>query len=334
MERRKMKKIFSDQKDFFDRINAVEYVDGTHVDRIKDYCLGINKNVVDLMNALDWDPSKEHKTNSMFHQKIEATDAVVDIMKYAMNVCHEYEISYNQLIQAIAMKSRTIDQKFNQRLFITSPAFFRQDLAFIIDIDGVLSDIGKAYRTYFSEKTGIDLETFYDFKIWSRDNIDLYKRLKEEYRLGGYKMRMPVVENALELLKTCKERGIVSLLSNRPVKTYPILYMYTVEWLFNNGMLEYVDMMHFTELGEKKYFFDRFNGKEVYFLEDNWYNLIDTDERPNVCNIFVRNETNEFFDGGFFDAEECKPVDNLQEAIAFIKEVTNDKNDNDCRDSV
>ena len=330
-----MQKIFSDQKDFFNRINEVEYVDGTHVDRIKDYCLGINKNVTDLMNALDWDPSKEHKTNSMLHQKIEATDAVVDIMKYAMNVCHEYEISYAELVHAIAMKSRTIDQKFKQRLFISSPAFFKRDLAFIIDIDGVLSDVGEAYRNFFGLRTqGYEFETFHDFSRWKSKNIDLYKQLKEEYRLSGYKMEMPVVRDAGELLKTCKERGVVSLLSNRPVKTYPILYTYTVEWLFNNGMLEYVDMIHFTELGEKKYFFNRFEGKEVYFFEDNWYNLINIDERPNVCNIFVRNETNEFFDGGFFTPEECKPVDNLREAISFIKEVTNDKNDNDCRDAV
>jgi len=53
-----MKKLYETQKAFFDKINAVEYVNKTHVDRIKDYCLGINKNVTDVMNTLDWDPSK------------------------------------------------------------------------------------------------------------------------------------------------------------------------------------------------------------------------------------------------------------------------------------
>lgn len=331
-----MKKIYNIQKEFFNKINAIEYKNGSHVARIKDYCLGINKNVADLMNLLDWDPSKENKANSVLHQKIEATDAVVDITKYAFNVCHEYGIDYEDLVRAIEMKSRTIDQKFNQRQFVNSEEFRKAHYAFIIDIDGVLADVGLAYRGWFGMKVldGRPFHSFEAFCIWRTKNIDWYKELKEEYRLSGYKQHMPLMEGALELVKTCSERGIVSLLSNRPAKTYPVLYMYTVEWLFNCGMLDYVDMIHFTELGEKKYFFDRFNGKEVYFFEDNWYNLINVEERPNVCNIFVRNETNEFFDGGFHDPEPCRPVDNLWEAIKFIEEVTHEEKHNDLGEEV
>jgi hypothetical protein len=329
-----MKKIYDIQKKFFNKINSIEYKNGSHIARIKDYSLGINKNVSDLLNLLDWDPSKENKANSVLHQKIEATDAVVDIMKYAFNVCHEYDISYEDLVRALEMKSRTIDQKFSQRHFVNSKAFKSAKYAFIIDIDGVIADIGKAYRIFFSTRTRVRMDTFEDFKKWSLANIDLYKQLKEEYRLSGFKRIMPVMDGAVDLLKTCSERGIVSLLSNRPAKTYPVIYMYTVEWLFNTSMLQYVNMIHFTELGEKKYFFDRFNGKEVYFFEDNWYNLINVQERPNVCNIFVRNETNEFFDGGFHDPELCKPVDNLWEAIKFIEEVTHEEDHNNLREEV
>jgi len=319
-----MKKLYDLQKTFFDRINAAEYVDKTHVDRIKDYCIGINKNVTDVLNTLDWDPSKEHKTNSILHQKVEAADAVVDIMKYAFNVCHEYQIDYEDLMQKFQMKNKTIDQKFKQRLFMTSKKFANSKYAFIIDIDGVLSDIVSAYRYWFSAKTGLDFKDWKDFCAWREKNIDVYREFKEEYRLSGYKMIMPAVDNARDLLRECHKRGIVSLLSNRPVKSYPILYMQTVEWLYNRGMIQWVDMIHFTDLGEKKYFFNRFEGKAVYFIEDNLYNLINTTERPNVCNIYVRNETNTPGDYGFFDPEECKPVDNLQEAIEFIKEKTNE----------
>jgi hypothetical protein len=326
-----MKKLYILQKDFFDRINAAEYVNKTHVDRIKDYCIGINKNVTDVLNTLDWDPSKEHKTNSILHQKVEAADAVVDIMKYAMNVCHEYNISYEDLMQKFQMKNRTIDQKFKQRQFLLSDKFKNSHYAFIIDIDGVLSDIAEAYRSWFSEKLDLNFLTWYEFCDWRSKNIDKYREIKEEYRLSGYKMFMPAVDNARDLLRECHQRGIVSLLSNRPVKSYPILYMQTVEWLHNRGMIQYVDMIHFTDLGEKKYFFDRFEGKEVYFIEDNVYNLINTDERPNVCNIFIRNETNQNIDGGYYQPEECKPVDNLQEAISFIKEHTDEQSNYDLR---
>lgn len=324
-----MKKLYSLQKAFFDKINAVEYVNKTHVDRIKDYCLGINKNVTDVMNTLDWDPSKEHKANTLLLQKVEATDAVVDIMKYTFNVCHEFEIDYDDLVQKIGMKNKTIDQKFNQRLFVTSDKFKNSKYAFIIDIDGVLADVALAYKFWFSSKTGITFETFDQFVLWKMKNIDLYKEIKEEYRLSGYKMVMPAVDNARDLLRECHKRGIVSLLSNRPVKSYPILYMYTVEWLYFRGMIQWVDMIHFTDLGEKKYFFDRFNDKEVYFVEDNVYNIINTTERPNVCNIFVKNETNKNFDCSFYEPEECRPVDNLREAITFIKDCTDDQNDTD-----
>jgi hypothetical protein len=320
-----MKKLYDLQKAFFDRINAVEYVDKTHVDRIKDYCIGINKNVTDVLNTLDWDPSKEHKTNSLLHQKVEAADAVIDIMKYAMNVCHEYEINYEDLMQKFQMKNRTIDQKFKQRLFMTSKKFANSKYAFIIDIDGVLTDIVMAYKYWFSEKTGQKFLTWYEFCDWRSKNIDRYREIKEEYRLSGYKMIMPAVDNARDLLRECHKRGIVSLLSNRPVKSYPILYMQSVEWLYNHGMIQWIDMIHFTDLGEKRYFFDRFADKDVYFIEDNIYNLVRTDERPNVCNIFVRNETNQNIDGGFYQPEECKAVNNLKEAIEFIKKETDGK---------
>jgi len=322
-----MKKLYDAQKAFFDRINAAEYVDKTHVDRIKDYCIGINKNVTDVINTLDWDPSKEHKTNSVLHQKVEAADAVIDIMKYAFNVCHEYEIGFDDLMQKFQMKNRTIDQKFKQRQFLSSEKFKNAHYAFIVDIDGVLSDIVKAYKFWFSEKVGLNFLTWYEFCDWRSKNIDKYREIKEEYRLSGYKMVMPAVDNAKELLRECHKRGIVSLLSNRPVKSYPILYMQTVEWLYNRGMIQWVDMIHFTDLGEKKYFFDRFEGKEVYFIEDNVYNLINIDERPNVCNIFVKNETNQNIDGGFYHPDECKPVDNLLEAIKFIKDHTDEQSD-------
>jgi len=329
---RKMKKLYDAQKVFFDKINAVEYVNKTHVDRIKDYCLGINKNVTDIMNALDWDPSKEHKANSLLLQKVEATDAVVDILKYAMNICHEFDIDYDSLVNKIHMKNKTIDQKFNQRLFMESDKFKNSRYAFIIDIDGVLADISFAYRIWFGHRAqGRRFETYNDFCVWRSANIDLYKELKEEYRLSGYKMIMPAVDKARDLLRECHKRGIVSLLTNRPVKSYPILYMYTVEWLFNRGMMQWVDMIHFTDLGEKKYFFDRFNNKTVYFIEDNWYNVVNTVERPNVCNIYVNNETNAL--NAVNTTHISKLVNNLQEAISFIKDTIDDenKNDIDCR---
>jgi len=328
---KRMKKLYDAQKVFFDKINKVEYVNKTHVDRIKDYCLGINKNVTDVLNTLDWDPSKEHKANSLLLQKVEATDAVVDIMKYAFNICHEFNIDYEELVQKIGMKGKTIDQKFNQRLFMESDKFKNARYAFIVDIDGVLADVCSAYRTWFGKKLDIKFGTYREFVIWRSANIDLYKELKEEYRLSGYKMVIPALDNARDLLRECHKRGIVSLLSNRPVKSYPILYMYTVEWLCNRGMMQWVDMLHFTDLGEKKYFFDRFNNKEVYFVEDNVYNLIDIEERPNVCNIYVRNDANALLDLSFYDPEECRPVDNLQEAITFIKEITNDEVDYNSR---
>jgi len=318
-----MKKLYNLQKEFFDKINAIEYANKTHVDRIKDYCLGINKNVTDVMNTLDWDPSKEHKANSLLLQKVEATDAVVDIMKYAFNICHEFNISYDDLVYKIAMKGKTIDQKFNQRLFMESDKFKNSPRAFIIDIDGVLADVCVAMRTWFGSQTNQKFDTFRDFAAWRKDNIDFYKELKEEYRLCGYKMIIPAVDNARDLLRECHKRGIVSLLSNRPVKSYPILYMYTVEWLYGRGMIQWVDMLHFTDLGEKKYFFDKFK-QEVYFFEDNPYNLVNIKERPNVCNIFIRNDANRLIDYSFYDVEQCKSVNDLSEAIEFIKEVTKD----------
>jgi len=325
-----MKKLYEAQKAFFNKI-SVEYGNKSYVDKIKDYCIGINKNVSDVIGTLDWDQSKEPKANSKLHQKMETIDATVDIIKYAMNMCIEHDVTAEELLQRFDMKNRTVEQKLKQRQFLKSDRFKNSKQAFIIDIDGVIADIVLSYRWFFSRKLGLNQKdfTWEKFEAWRSKNIDQYKELKEEYRLCGCKMIMPAVDNARDLLRECHKRGIVSLLTNRPVRSYPILYMYTVEWLYTRGMIQWVDMIHFTELGEKKYFFDRFNGKEVYFIEDNVYNIIDTDERPNVCNIFVKNDTNKNFDAGFYTPEKCKPVDNLQEAISFIKECIDDQDNYD-----
>lgn len=331
-----MNDLYLKQKAFFDKI-AVEYGDKSYIDKIKDYCIGINKNVSDVIGTLDWDHSKEPKANSKLHQKIETTDAAIDIMKYAMNLCIEYDVSVEELMQRFDMKNRTVEQKLRQRQFLRSDKFKDSSYAFIIDIDGVIADIYTSYKWFFSKKlnwhqTYFTWETFED---WKTKNIDRYKELKEEYRLCGCKMIMPAIDNARDLLRHCHSKGVVSLLTNRPVKSYPILYMYTVEWLYTRGMIQWVDMIHFTELGEKKYFFDRFNGKEVYFFEDNVYNLINIAERPNVCNVFVQNETNKHIKGvSVHETHHAVPVANLNEAIAFIKDMTDDKDNYDLPDSI
>ncbi len=328
-----MNYLYLKQKDFFDEIKS-EYGDKTYIDKIKDYCIGINKNVSDVIETLDWDHSKEPKANSKLHQKIETIDAAVDIMKYSMNLCLEYDISPEELIEHFNMKNRTVSQKLKQRRFIRSDKFKKSKYAFIIDIDGVIADIVDAYLYWFTIKAGWGFESFDQLEKWKSQNLDAYKELKEEYRLSGYKISMPVIDNAKDLLKLCHSKGVVSLLTNRPVKSYPILYMYTVEWLYRNDLIQYVDMIHFTELGEKKYFFDKFVGKEVYFLEDNCYNLINIDERPNVCNIFVKNETNEIQSCTVEVQSNAKIVSNLNEAIAFIKECTDDKDYNDLQETI
>jgi hypothetical protein len=312
---------FEAQKTFFNRMKK-EYGDKPRDEKIKDYCLGIHKNVSDVINALDWDLSKERKTNSELYQEVEIVDAAIDIINYSFNLLIEYGVEAEKLNKLMMRKNRSIAQKLDQRQFMRSTKFYNSKYAFVIDIDGVIADVVSAYKDWFGEKAKIVFNHFNDFNTWRIKNIDLYKELKEEYRLSGHKTKIPTVEGTEELLKICHEKGIVSLLSNRPVKTYPIIYEYTIEWLHNYDLYYYVDMIHFTDLGEKRYFFDRFSGKEVYFLEDNVYNIINTNERPNVCNIFIRNETNE---------DVPNPLDaitasGLDAALELIKVMTHEEN--------
>lgn len=320
-----MIKTYNKQKEFFDKIKS-EYGDTSYVEKIKDYCIGINNNVSDVIGTLDWDHSKEPKVNSKLHQKIETVDAAIDIIKYALNLCIEHDVDAEEFMQRFDMKNRTVDQKLKQRQFLKSDKFKNSKYAFIIDIDGVIADISTAYKNWFGEKTGIKFEGFCTLEEWKIKNIDRYKELKEEYRLSGYKMIMPAVDHARDLLQFCHSNGIVSLLTNRPVKAYPILYLYTVEWLHTRGMIQWIDMLHFTDFGEKRYFFDRFNEKSVYFLEDNIYNLIDPTERSNVENIFIKNETNLHLDDRQILSKAKKIVYNLNDAKKYLEFKINEKN--------
>ena len=320
-----MKEIFNKQKEFFDKILR-EYKDEKRVERLKDYALGISKNVMDALAAFDYDISKEHKTNSDLYQKIEAVDASVDIIKYALDIVLEYDINADEFKKLFMQKSRTVEQKFNQRKFIEEK-FDKYRYAFILDIDGVIADIVKAYKYWFSRETRIDFQRFNQIEEWKIKNIDEYKKIKEVYRLSGYKSVMPEVEGTRELLEFCHSKGIVVLLSNRPVKAYPIIYEYTVEWLYNKKIDNLVDMIYFEDLGDKRYFFDRFSEKRVFFFEDNPYNLIDSGERENVHTIYVRNETNSFTK---LEKKVFK-VSSLYEALEFLKAVEFNEKNNDFK---
>lgn len=324
-----MKNLYKVQKNFFDRIKKEAYSNKNYVDSIRDYCIGVNKNVVDVLNVLDLDPSKEPKSNSKLHQKIETLDGAVDIVKYALNMCLEYDVALEELLYHFEMKHRTVEQKFSQKQFLKSNRFKNSQYAFIFDIDGVLANHVEAYKQWFFVKTGIFFKTFDEIEKWKTANIDEYKEFKEEYRLSGFKTTIPAVEGANEILEFCHKKGIVSLLTNRPAKSYPILYAYTIEWLYNTKLMTYVDMIHFTDLGEKRYFFDRFNNKTVYFFEDNVYNIINTNERNNVFNVFIRNESNIDVP----NPEDVLIAGDLNTAYDLIKVLLNEKNNDFKQDA-
>jgi len=103
-----------------------------------------------------------------------------------------------------------------------------------IDIDGVLLSV---YPQCWIDFVNSKLKTKFNdlFKMKNTVPYDIYRKLKNEYRTCGIKETFKADEDAEELTKSLKKLGYtILIMSARPVKQYPSLYIQTTNWLNKN----------------------------------------------------------------------------------------------------
>jgi len=102
------------------------------------------------------------------------------------------------------------------------------------DIDGVLNNYPDCWIDFVNLKIGSSFSDLNEMKAFL--TYAKYKKLKDEYRTSGYKIKLPVLEGAAELL--CALRDVdykIILITARPMHKYPDLWIQTKLWLeFNN----------------------------------------------------------------------------------------------------
>ena len=104
-----------------------------------------------------------------------------------------------------------------------------------IDIDGVLNEYPKTWLDFIAEKTGLHFDTLDEAK--EKLPHRTYTKLKHEYRISGYKLKLKVRDGASDFLRMLEAVGIDPILyTSRPVNNYFNLYMDTINWLEKNGL--------------------------------------------------------------------------------------------------
>lgn len=136
------------------------------------------------------------------------------------------------------------------------------------DIDGVLMSCYPDCWVNFVNK---ELDTEHENLNFVKASVpyDIYRTLKEKYRLSGIKESFPADKDAAELTKALKQKGyVIIIVTARPVQKYPCLYQQTMNWLNKNNIT--YDLVYFGEKNKHvKILTDIHNLK--FMVEDNSY---------------------------------------------------------------
>ena len=104
-----------------------------------------------------------------------------------------------------------------------------------IDIDGILNYYPDCWVDFINRETGLNFKDKAEAKRGL--SPEEYRSLKDRYRTSEFKANLPIRQSALELLKHLKDKGyLITLVTSRPFKNYPLLADVTAKWLTKNNI--------------------------------------------------------------------------------------------------
>jgi hypothetical protein len=105
---------------------------------------------------------------------------------------------------------------------------------FSFDIDGTLTDYPQHWLTFIKLNSGRHFKSIKEAK--EELGLNVYSKIKHEYRSSEYKFQDPVRESMIELSKKIYEhKNLVYVHSSRPFSKYPQMMSNTSKWLENSG---------------------------------------------------------------------------------------------------
>lgn len=180
-----------------------------------------------------------------------------------------------------------------------------------IDLDGVCNNYPKCWIEFINKELGKDFKTLDEVK-----NIiayDVYKKLKEKYRLSGVKENLEVNPDAILLTQELKKLGwTIIIITARPAQKYPNLARQTYNWLDKNK-IEY-DYVLFGEKEKHVRVIEQF--QQLKFLVDDNSFICGQCAKWGYRAFLLNGEQNK----GLLVDKGVTRIDSLKEIIGYARE--------------
>ena len=219
----------------FDSLSTKERIEWT-----RQYVLHGTSEFMEVLNTMPW---KSWLTTNETGPNLDALlEESVDVWKFVMNILLLWGATPEQFSEAFARKHEVNIQRFLQykllrRLQTEHRRAVGKHRVAAIDLDGVLVNYPEDWLAFIEARTGVEipLETF--SLAYGSDKLprEIYAKLKDEYRNGGWERQTLARPGARAFMEALKAKDFkLVILSARPVDRYKRLYADSIAWLRDN----------------------------------------------------------------------------------------------------
>ena len=311
-EKNELETIFNIQQQFSKKIFSEKYnLDVFNLspeEKIKwnkEYILAATNEIYEMLNELKWKTHRDLHKNENVDNFIEEG---IDVFKFLLNILIINGCNREQFFNKFINKSQVVDIRYEQEKKLKYLRSNKTQPIAIIDIDGVLNN----YPIHFLDFCADNKHKFENVPEFKESNIDVYNKLKHIYRITGFESLNIANKEAVNFLKTLKEKGyVVVLLSARPYEKIKRLYNDTINWLLNN---EFEHDFLFFNKEKDKYVIDNLKGCNIAFCVD--------DDISNATNFSYHFNTYLMKNEKLYNSRSYEFISKKLTVINSLKEIT------------
>ena len=247
------------QSDFCSKINYGSKEQGT-----KELALHIVSELDEVLNEISW---KVHRKQKKVYIMSNLLEEIIDLQKFVWSIATLWGFSADQMYDEFKRKSDVVEQLWNQEMLLDN--LENNERIVGVDIDGVLADYSTGFFNFLGKEKGLvfsGVSVPRDLLSKGYASLTEYEEWKHDFRSGGYKRDLPVINGAAEFVSWLKKEGYgVVLLTSRPYKRYKRIFADTIGWLKEHGII--YDAIIFDEEKNMR-LYREYGNKVKFFVED------------------------------------------------------------------
>lgn len=199
---------------------------------IKDYVLHSISELMELLDSINW---KTWSDSAKKFSIVRAKEELIDLQKFNINIALLLGMTAEDFYKEFERKSEVNLQRFVQKELLK----LKNKLKLCaIDLDGVIYPYGESFVKFVNDKLDSNFKVGESLSpLVTEIPMKKYLKLKDEYRekYGEIYKNPKPYPKVVELLKKLKKKGYhIIILSARPYKKYPNIYIRTLKWLRKN----------------------------------------------------------------------------------------------------